>query len=306
MDNKLLFPLLAVITGTLITIMVQFNTLLADVVGLVFSTFVIQLAGLLLSVVVIWVSAPPKGQPVNPLLRLGGILGVGMILINILCFQNIGASLTLAVSLLGRTLTSLAYDLTGFMGMTKYPLEKKKIAGLAASILGILLMAGRVTDASGYMLLAFLGGSILATQLIINARLALKIGLKRSTRNNFIVTAACSLILVIFLKIDMAAGFRALLSVSMFHALGSGWLGVIVVLLSSWIIPKIPTVYSSLLLFSGQFLSALIIDAVRFGSVSAGQLGGVLLILAGMLWNIRVDLIGVKQKEGLQQQPAQE
>ncbi len=310
MDRRIGFPVMAILTGTLITVMIQFNTLLGGAVGLFFSILVIQLSGLVLAELVILILRPERGEPVSPWLRMRGLIGVAMVLSNTLCFQQLGASLTLSAVILGQSTTSLAYDLTGFLGLTRYRFNREKIIGFALSLAGILLMAGRMTEHWTFILLALFTGTLTITQMVINARLAGRIGLMRATRNNFIWATGLCILLCLALGIPLTDGFRSLKDVPLHYSLGGGWLGVIAVALSSWIVPKIPTVYSSLLLFSGQITMALILDAFRFGSVSIGQLGGVLLILAGMLWNIRVDVKkaanGSGSGEEFQQQSPQE
>jgi transporter family-2 protein len=125
--------------------------------------------------------------------------------------------------------------------------------------------------------------------MILNSQLALRIGLLRSTRNNFIWGAVTSLILCLVLSVSLQRGFISLLDTPFPYIFGGGWLGVLVVYACNWILPRIPTIYSALLLFSGQIITAIIIDTIRFETFSWTQLAGALLILAGMMYNIRID-----------------
>ena len=64
---------------------------------------------------------------------------------------------------------------------------------------------------------------------------------------------------------------------------------IFVVTSSNIIIPKIPAVYSSLLLSAGQILMSLVLDALLYSSFSAPLLVGALVMLAGMLVNFLAD-----------------
>ncbi|MBU3112444.1 DMT family transporter [Clostridium lacusfryxellense] len=68
-----------------------------------------------------------------------------------------------------------------------------------------------------------------------------------------------------------------------------GVLGVIVVSSSSIVIPKIPTIYTTLLIFIGQLFTGIIIDYFRDGFISKGKIIGGLLILLGIIYNSNVD-----------------
>jgi transporter family-2 protein len=62
-----------------------------------------------------------------------------------------------------------------------------------------------------------------------------------------------------------------------------------VVASSNIVIPKIPTIYSTLLIFIGQIFTGIIIDYFRAGFVSKGKVIGGVLILVGILYNSNVD-----------------
>ncbi len=289
MNTKSIYVPLAMMNGSLIAIMVLFNTILGNAVGVIFSIFVIQSTGLLLTLIITTVKRSPKGTRAPYYLRIGGILGIPVVLLNILCFLNIGASLTLACVVLGQSLASLTADLTGFLGVKTYPFEKEKILGFTISFAGIIIMASYGDFAVIFILFAFLTGVITIIQMIINSQLALRIGLFRSTQNNFIGGFLASLLLCIILGVPLLENIRSLPSIPIPYIIGGGWLGVITVFTCNWILPKIPTIYSSLLQFSGQIITAIIIDAIRFGAFPTNRLIGAIFILAGMYYNITMD-----------------
>lgn len=290
MNTRYIFPFIAIVNGGMIAIMILFNSILGMAVGNTFSILVIQLSGLTLSLAIVAVTRPEKDVHAPAYLRIGGVLGVPIVLLNSLCFQTIGASLTLAGGVLGQSIGSLTADVTGFLGVKKYRFEREKIIGFSVCFAGIIIMAFREEISAVYILLAITAGVITIIQMILNSQLALKIGLMRSTRNNFIGGAAASLILCLVLSVSLKRGFISLLDTPFHYVVGGGWLGVLVVYACNWILPKIPTIYSALLLFSGQIITAIIIDTIRFETFSWNQLAGALLILAGMMYNIRIDV----------------
>ena len=68
-----------------------------------------------------------------------------------------------------------------------------------------------------------------------------------------------------------------------------GIIGVIVVYTSNIVIPKIPVVYSTLLMFSGQMLCAIIIDTIVMGDFSWQKLLGAVIVILGIFYNSKVD-----------------
>jgi len=70
---------------------------------------------------------------------------------------------------------------------------------------------------------------------------------------------------------------------------GGGTLAVFVVVSTSYVIVKIPAVYSALLLSSAQILMSLLIDYLFFDSFSLPLLIGAILMLLGMAGNLAAD-----------------
>ena len=65
-----------------------------------------------------------------------------------------------------------------------------------------------------------------------------------------------------------------------------GLLACAVVVNTNIVIPKIPAVYSALLLSSGQILTALLIDYVLYDTFEAVLLYGSLVMIAGILLSL--------------------
>ncbi|MCF7953048.1 MAG: DMT family transporter [Spirochaetales bacterium] len=260
-------------------------------------------------------------------LYIGGVIGVLMVFGNNICFIQLGTSVTLAAGILGQSLASLAIDTTGFLGLPKYGFNKRKIVGLMLNLFGILLMVQNWQIDFGYLLFALFVGSLTIVQMSINARLAERIGLFRGVRVNYIGGISASLAaLIIVLAIssggsvssgglgsaggagvsntgEAAADFSSLLSVlgsiPVYILIGGGMLGVLIVTGSNIILPKIPTIYTSLLNFFGQIVTALITDALIFDILSVRRLLGALLIFIGIAVNVYIEKrLGRKKREG--------
>jgi transporter family-2 protein len=139
-----------------------------------------------------------------------------------------------------------------------------------------------------YIILALLCGCITIVAMIINSRLAKNIGVLKGTLINYIVGLLSTILLLIIVKSSVDLSLNSFTKIP-FWALLGGLLGVIVVSASNIVIPKIPTIYTTLLIFIGQLFTGLLIDYFRVGFVSNGKIIGGLLILLGLMYNSSVD-----------------
>jgi transporter family-2 protein len=139
-----------------------------------------------------------------------------------------------------------------------------------------------------YIILAVWCGCITIISMIINSHLAKKIGVLKGTLINYIVGLLSTILLVAIAKSSLNFSFASAKTVPLWALLG-GLLGVIVVASCNIVIPKIPTIYTTLLIFIGQLFAGLLIDYFRIGFVSEGKIFGGLLILLGLLYNSSVD-----------------
>lgn len=139
-----------------------------------------------------------------------------------------------------------------------------------------------------YIILAMIGGGLTIISMIINAGLAKEIGVLRGTLINYIVGLLVILIIMVFAKSTYNFNIDSFSNIPFYAFLG-GLIGVIVVSASNVVIPKIPTMYTTLLIFIGQIFTGIIIDYLELSSISKGKIIGGLLILLGMLYNSNVD-----------------
>ena len=122
------------------------------------------------------------------------------------------------------------------------------------------------------ILFAFLTGVTKVVSRHINAELSAKVGSMRSTVYNFTfgLITSCLLLLVT----NTFRFYNELSDIKSWMLLG-GVLSVGVVFLLNVVVVKIPSINMTLLLFVGQMVAALILDAILEDSFSFGKLLGV-------------------------------
>ncbi|MFD3516407.1 DMT family transporter [Streptomyces sp. NPDC058657] len=129
-----------------------------------------------------------------------------------------------------------------------------------------------------YVLLALLNGVLIATSRAVNGQLSTRVGPFRASVWNHVVGFA-------FLTVVLFAFFRwpDLGAVPLAAYLG-GVVGALFVAVNSHVFPRLGAMNASLLVISGQVLSAVAIDCVQQRSLpSALRLLGVALVLLGLV-----------------------
>lgn len=144
------------------------------------------------------------------------------------------------------------------------------------------------------IILAMLGGILTTLSMIVNSSLGKKIGVLQSTCINYIVGLVCSTLVLILLGNNKNINIETFSKIQFYIFLG-GMIGVSVVYLSNIIIPKIPVVYSTLLLFVGQVVTGIIIDFFVMSEVSFTKLIGAIIIIIGILYNSKIDEREIKK-----------
>ncbi|WP_270639987.1 DMT family transporter [Longibaculum muris] len=134
--------ILAILAGTIVTIMNVFNGQLSNQVGVYLSTVIIHLVGLFTLIIIMII----KKQKISfqnhiPLiLYTGGMIGVFTVLFNVMSISTIGAALVTALGLLGQMLTSLVLEYKGWLGAKKRTLTFQKVISLVLVMIGIGVM----------------------------------------------------------------------------------------------------------------------------------------------------------------------
>lgn len=139
-----------------------------------------------------------------------------------------------------------------------------------------------------YLMLSFISGSIIIISMTLNARLSSYMGLLEGTLVNFI-SGLCPAIIYLLINYNkFKVSKELILSVPFWMYLG-GAIGVLVVSVSNYVVPKIPTIYVTLLIFIGQLIVGIIVDYCSGMTISKGKLIGGGLIILGLFYNFKID-----------------
>ncbi len=135
-----------------------------------------------------------------------------------------------------------------------------------------------------YIIIALMTGSLVIGSMILNSRVGDEIGVFQSVFINYVLGLIVSTMILLFnLKTITTAS-----NIPWWAYLG-GVLGVSIVAISNILIPKIPTIYTTLLIFIGQLFTGILIDVLTSVDVSKGKVIGGLLICMGLFYNLIVD-----------------
>lgn len=137
-----MYKFISAIVGALVTIMIGFNGTLSNYIGNYLSTTIIHFIGLISITIILLVKGlrPRIYKDIPFYFYSGGILGIFPVLCNNLTFITLGASITLALGLLGQSLTSIIIDHYGLMAVETIEFKKEKLIGLFIISLGIIIM----------------------------------------------------------------------------------------------------------------------------------------------------------------------
>lgn len=131
------------------------------------------------------------------------------------------------------------------------------------------------------LLLTFLSGVTRVASRMVNAELAKEIGVIGSTFYNYVIGLACSLAVLYFVN-EPDSLFLVFSGKIPLWAHFGGLVGVVFILLSNAITPKISALQMTLLIFVGQVGSGLILDGLQGQALSTGKIAGAIFILAGL------------------------
>lgn len=133
---------LAVLNGALLAIMIFFNGVLSEKMGLYISTLIYHILGLLLILLVSVVrkNKLPKLSKIPAILFIPGILSVLVIFLNNLSSSKIGITLTAGIGLFGQLVISTLIDHFGLFGAQINKIRKEKIVSFSLIITGLVFM----------------------------------------------------------------------------------------------------------------------------------------------------------------------
>ncbi|HOX34039.1 MAG TPA: DMT family transporter [Spirochaetales bacterium] len=281
-----MYAALAPLVGALITLMNGLNSRFAARVGYLAAALVIHLAGLAAVQLILLARREGRGgregrERLPPYYYLGGFVGVGTVFASSYAFARLGATLAVALALLGQALFSLGADATGLLGRKRYPLSARRLPGIALALAGVALMAGQWRANIPALLAGLAAGLCPGLSFILNSELGRRVGVFRSTRVNYLAGLATILAVALALRLPLAASAQAVAEAGPFLALGGGFMGVAVVSSMNFIFPRLSAFSATLLVFGGQALTGLALDGLAGGMLDTRKLAGTALLLAG-------------------------
>jgi transporter family-2 protein len=286
-----MYYIFSIIAGAIVSIMVVVNGKLSDSYGVYLATAAIHLVGLLFAAVVTAAKKetllPAKKIPFH--LYLGGVVGVLTVVFNNMCFGRISISAILAISLLGQGITSLVFDQYGFFGMPRHAFHKNKLIGLSIVLVGIIIMVSYYEiSAIVPIILSLLTGLTVVLSRTINAGLAEKTSIMRSTLYYYVAAFVFSFLLLIVFKAGDAPFALISSPVNPTYFLG-GIMGVLIIIILNATVAKISSLYMTLLLFAGQVFTGIAMDMILTHAFSLPNLLGGVFVTLGLCVNVIID-----------------
>lgn len=132
----------SLITGSLLAFMVSANGIIGEAAGNYASSVIIHFIGLLGIIgVLIFTKSKFKNFRGIPLWTYtAGLIGILTVLFSNISYTHLGVSLTVALGLLGQSITALLIDHNGWFNLPVNRFNKKKIVGFIIILVGIIMM----------------------------------------------------------------------------------------------------------------------------------------------------------------------
>lgn len=277
------YGILAVLAGALVTVMSGVNSRFSEIADPTAAVLVIHASGL---VSILAVSAFRKRRAIPGRIPahmyLGGVAGVGTVFASNYAFSTIGASLTIALALLGQTMFSVITDTTGLLGRTRYPLSARRIPGIALVLAGVVAMSGAWRANLPAMFLALGAGVLVGLSAVLNSQLGTRKGVLHSARANYATGLATAALVVAIARPPLPGTLAAITAAGPVLALGGGMMGIVVVMTINVVFPRLPVFTATILMFAGQTVTGVVLDALRDGVIDMKKIAGTGILLAGL------------------------
>ncbi len=146
-----------------------------------------------------------------------------------------------------------------------------------------------------YAAISFFSGITVVLARMLNAKLAEKIGTIQATVVNYVVGIFFSILMLLL----MQPGFSPVpLTNSLpFWSYLGGLLGIVIIMISNYITPRVPAFYITLLVFLGQLTLGILIDWWVSREFSPLKLLGSIFVVAGFLYNLLLDKNAEKEAD---------
>ena len=138
-------------------------------------------------------------------------------------------------------------------------------------------------------LFAMFAGSITVFSMVMNSRLSLSIGVLQGVFVNFAVGLLTSFALLYLWFLFDNQVLDETVIMPPWYAYFGAILAIGIVASCNVVIPKIPVVYSAVLIFLGQIVMGFAIDSMLLGLFDAYKVIGAVLIAGGLFVNAKID-----------------
>jgi transporter family-2 protein len=143
MSNRILFLILAALSGALMAIQGTFNSVLGKVIGLLESTFAVHLVGVVTAGALLLTLGNgnfSKAGEAPWFAWLGGPIGVGIIFGVAFSIPKLGVGVATTAIIAAQLLAAYAIDHFGWFGMEKLPFNLCKLGGIVLIVAGAKLL----------------------------------------------------------------------------------------------------------------------------------------------------------------------
>lgn len=278
-----MYYLLSILSGVVISVMVCINGKLTTAYGLYLSAVIIHLVGVIFSGAICLFGKKTLKCHAPLWAYLGGAIGVLTTFFNNFAFDKISMTSIVALGLLGQSITSVCLDSFGLLGIKKQKPEKSAVIGYLAAALGIyIMMDSSIAAAAVAVFVSLLAGITVVLSRTVNARLSEETSpIAGSFVNHLVGLPIC---IILFLCIQRPLH----VPVSTWNPIvyTGGILGVLVVMLFNITVPKIAAFHLTLLSFVGEIFAGIAIDIATHSGYSSSTFIGGIVISAGLLINM--------------------
>lgn len=132
----------SIIAGIVVSVQSVFNTRVGDKIGLVETTVVVHLVGLIFGLIVTFFLGSGDFKrigEVNKLYLLGGVFGVIIVYTVMQGINLLGASYSGAIMLVTQLVVASLIDIFGLFGNQKIDFDSSKFLGIIIMIVGIVI-----------------------------------------------------------------------------------------------------------------------------------------------------------------------
>lgn len=283
------------VCAAVIALMVVLNGNLTTLYQDVFvASIIIHAVGLIISSILIVIRKEKlhikKAIPFG--MYLGGLIGVGTTVFNNAAYGKISVSAILALGLLAQAITSLVIDHFGLFHMPVRKFSIGKLIGILFTLGGITLLFHGAEFVFVPVVLSILTGVTVVTSRSVNAELTEVSSVCVSTWYNFAVGLLTCIVLWVSAVLLGKSSFEIHLQMNSSKDLISyagGVLGVVTISLLNIVVKKLPAFILTLMMFTGQLFTGVIIDYFLGESITVTYCMGGVLTVFGLCFNLYLD-----------------